>query len=200
LSKNSAPGDFDSTIDSIVPRQLANGTPSPNAALNLRTKAMVNFALKRGDLEGAQKAISAASEQVGAVEKTVQTETNPAIQAAKLHLATATKAAEQAIADGDPRAAAQLLVSGTVAPSQLISSRKPAFAQQAFTLATQMQPGWNAAKADADFKVASGPGNVAFFGSAKSLTDPGGTIDQLKTPPKTFRGTRFQSSTLLQTR
>jgi len=33
--------------------------------------------------------------------------------------------------------------------------------------------------ADADYKVASSPANVAFFGSAKSLTDKGGTLDQL---------------------
>jgi len=90
------------------------------------------------------------------------------------------KATEQAIADGDPRAAGQLLTSGVVAPSQIISSRKPAFAQAAFTAAQQMQPGWNAQKAEADFKVASSPAQVAFFGSAKSLTDAGGTLDQLK--------------------
>lgn len=102
-----------------------------------------------------------------------------ATEPVKMHLAIAEKAAEQAIADGDPKAAAQLLISGTVAPSQIISSRKPAFAQQAFSAAAQMQPGWNAQKADADFKVASSPQQVAFFGSAKSLTDKGGTLDQL---------------------
>lgn len=88
--------------------------------------------------------------------------------------------ADQAIQDGDPAAAAKLLVSGVVAPAQIISSRKPEFAQKAFTAAQQLQPGWNAQKADADFKVASSPAQVAFFGSAKSLTDPGGTLDQLK--------------------
>ena len=67
---------------------------------------------------------------------------------------------------------------GTVAPSQIISSHRPA-AQQAFTAAQQMQPGWSAQKADADYKVASSPAQVAFFGSAKSLTDKGGTLDQL---------------------
>jgi hypothetical protein len=109
---------------------------------------------------------------------------NPALQAAKLHDATALKAAEQAIADGDPRAAAQLLVNGDVAPAQLISSRKPAFADAAFTAAKQMKPGWNAQKADADYSVAKSPAQVAFFGSAKSLTDPGGTLDQLKAAAK----------------
>lgn len=91
----------------------------------------------------------------------------------------AKKATDEAITDGDPKAAAKLLIDGTVAPSQLISSRKPAFAQQAFTAAAQMSPGWNATKADADYKVAASPAQVAFFGSAKSLTDPGGTLDQL---------------------
>ena len=102
----------------------------------------------------------------------------------KLQLATAEERARQAISDGDPNAAAKLLVDGTVAPSQLISSRKPAFAQQAFSAAAQMQPGWNATKADADYKVASSPANLTFFGSAKSLTDPGGTLDQLAAAAK----------------
>lgn len=94
------------------------------------------------------------------------------------------KANDQAIQDGDPNAAAKLLVSGVVAPSQLISSRKPEFAQKAFTAASQMQPGWNAQSADADFKVASSPANVGFFGSAKSLIDKGGTLDQLASAAK----------------
>jgi hypothetical protein len=168
-------------VDSIVP---PNGD---NAALNARTKSQVQFALGNGDVEGAKAAIKQAADQVGAIEK----ETNPAVQAAKLHLATMEKAAEQAIADGDPKAAAQLLVFGAVAPSQLISSRKPAFAQAAFTAAQQMQPNWNAQKADADYKVASSPTNVAFFGSAKSLTDKGGTLDQLADAAKDIPGNQI---------
>jgi hypothetical protein len=101
-------------------------------------------------------------------------------QQTQLAFDKAKESARQAIADGDPAAAAKLLVDGTVAPSQLISSRKPEFAQKAFTAAAQMQQGWDARKAEADFKVASSPQNVAFFGSAKSLTDPSGTLDQLK--------------------
>jgi len=101
-------------------------------------------------------------------------------QRTQLAMDASKKASEQAITEGDPNAAARLLVSGTVSPAQIISSRRPDFAQKAFTKAQQMQPGWNAQKADADFKVASSPQQVAFFGSAKSLTDPGGTLDQLK--------------------
>ena len=101
-------------------------------------------------------------------------------QKTQLAMKASEKATDQAIQDGDPNAAAKLLVDGTVAPSQIISSRKPEFAQKAFTAAAQMRPGWDARKAEADFKVASSPAQVAFFGSAKSLTDPGGTLDQLK--------------------
>jgi hypothetical protein len=101
-------------------------------------------------------------------------------QKTQLAMDASKKATDQAIQDGDPNAAAKLLVDGTVAPSQIISSRKPEFAQKAFTAAAQMQQGWDARKAEADFKVASSPAQVAFFGSAKSLTDKGGTLDQLK--------------------
>ena len=109
---------------------------------------------------------------------------NPALQAAKLHDTIAQKAAEQAIADGDPVAAGKLLHDGIVAPSQIISARKPEFAQKAFSAAASYGDGWNAQKAEGEFKVASSPSNVAFFGSAKSLTDPGGTLDQLKAAAK----------------
>ena len=79
--------------------------------------------------------------------------------------------ARQAIQDGDPKAAGQLLVNGDIAPSQIISARKPEFAQQAFQAAHDISGGsWNGQKAEADFKVASSPANLAFFGSAKSLT------------------------------
>lgn len=107
-----------------------------------------------------------------------------AAEGAELAIASSKKAAEQRIADGDPNAAAKLLVSGDVAPSQLISARKPEFAQQAFTAAQKLDPNWNAQKAEGDFKIASSPALAQFFGSAKSLTDPGGTLDQLKAAAK----------------
>lgn len=88
--------------------------------------------------------------------------------------------AEQAVKDGDPEAAGKLLASGDIAPSQIISSRQPAFAQKAFAAAKAASPNWNAQTAEGYFKVASAPQNVQFFGSAKSLTDPNGTLDQLQ--------------------
>lgn len=105
-------------------------------------------------------------------------------QQTQLAMEASKKATEQAIQDGDPVAAGKLLHDGVVSPSQIVSSRKPEFAQKAFTAAASYGDNWNAQKAEADFKVASSPGNVAFFGSAKSLTDKGGTLDQLKDAAK----------------
>jgi hypothetical protein len=79
------------------------------------------------------------------------------------------KEAAQSIQDGDPNAAAKLLVDGTVAPSQISSARKPEFAQKAFSMAAQLQPGWDARKAEADYIVARSPAQISFFGSAKSV-------------------------------
>ena len=94
------------------------------------------------------------------------------------------KEAAQAIQDGDPVAAGKLLIDGTLAPSQLLSSRKPEFVAKAASAAAAMQPGWDARVAEGQYKVASSPANLAFFGSAKSLLDKGGTLDQLEAAGK----------------
>ncbi len=87
---------------------------------------------------------------------------------------------KEKIADGSPDDAAELLVSGSVSPQQLISSRKPAFATKAFTKAQVLQPGWSAAKADADFSYARNPGTMNSLNMISSMTNPGGSIDILK--------------------
>jgi hypothetical protein len=73
------PQQWGQLVDSTVP---PTGT---NAALNARTKSMVNFALSRGDTQAAQQAIAAAASQVGDIEK----QTNPEAQAAKIQVANA---------------------------------------------------------------------------------------------------------------
>lgn len=60
--QNPDPVAFGALIDSVAPA-------GANAQLNLRMKAQVNFALSRGDIEGAKLAITNGAEQVGAVEK-----------------------------------------------------------------------------------------------------------------------------------
>jgi hypothetical protein len=110
----------------------------------------------------------------------VTRETDPRVMRAKEQLAASEAAARQAVSDGDPVAAGKLLISGDVAPSQIISARRPEFAQKAFQAAHDLSNGqWNAQSSEANFKVANSPANTAFFGSAKSLTDKGGTLDQL---------------------
>jgi hypothetical protein len=72
-----------SQIDQIAP------PTGPNAALNARTKSMVQFALGNGDVEGAKAALKQAADQVGGVEKDVAVATNPAVQQGKVNVATA---------------------------------------------------------------------------------------------------------------
>jgi hypothetical protein len=100
----------------------------------------------------------------------------------------AKKRAEQAAKDGDPVAAARLLTSGLVAPSQLISVRNPDFATKAFTAAAKLDPTFNLQKAEADYRAASSPANLNFFGPAKSMVEKGGTLDQLEAAAKDIPG------------
>jgi hypothetical protein len=81
LIQNAKPQDYVNLVDQIVPPQGAN------AALNARTKAQVQFAVQRGDLEGAQNALKEAGAQIGAIEK----ETNPAVIGARVGQAVATE-------------------------------------------------------------------------------------------------------------
>lgn len=82
---------------------------------------------------------------------------------------------------GDPEAAGQLLANGDATLSELKArGSTPDFIAKALFAAKRISGGqFNAQKAEADFAVAKSPANVAFFGSAKSLTDKGGTLDQL---------------------
>jgi hypothetical protein len=64
-------------VDQIVPD---NGE---NHALNLRTKHVVGFYIAQGNQKAAQDEITKAGQQLGAIEKDVAENTNPAIQARK---------------------------------------------------------------------------------------------------------------------
>jgi hypothetical protein len=87
----------------------------------------------------------------------------------------------QALSQGDPNAAAQLLLDGDATLSELKArGSTPQFIAQTLQAAHQMSGGkYNAQSAESQFSVAKSPQQVQFFGSAKSLTDPGGTLDQL---------------------
>lgn len=94
-----------------------------------------------------------------------------------------------AIEQGDPVAAATLLVNGDATLSELKArGSTPAMIVNTLAAAKKIDPNFNAQRADAEFSVAKSPANVGFFGSAKSLTDKGGTLDQLAQAAKDIPG------------
>ena len=92
------------------------------------------------------------------------------------------KKQEQAITQGSPTTAAQLLVDGNATLSQLKArGSTPDFIVNTLSEANKLSGGsYNAQAAEAQYDTAKSPASLAFFGSAKSLTDKGGTLDQLK--------------------
>lgn len=95
LTKNSKPGDFDSQVDAILPPK---GTQT--GGQNVYTKAMVNGALSRGDLPGAQKIMDDAFQSVNGVNKDIAVATNPQVQAGRIAVSTAEGKARAAIQAG----------------------------------------------------------------------------------------------------
>lgn len=96
----------------------------------------------------------------------------------------------QALSQGDPNSAAKLLVSGDATLSELKArGATPEFIQNTLNAAHQLSGGkYNAQAADAQFQVAKSAENTKFFGSANSLTDKGGTLDQLAAAGKAIPG------------
>lgn len=100
--------------------------------------------------------------------------------------------AEQIIRSGDPLEAGKLLASGDLSLQELKSrGSTPDFITKAVNAANSIDRSYNAQQADAEYKVAGNPSNVVFFGSAKSLTDPAGTLDQLLTAHSALGTTRI---------
>lgn len=95
-------------------------------------------------------------------------------------------AADNAIKQGSPDAAGKLMYEGTLTLSELKArSSTPQFIIQATQAAQRYaqaagEKNWTPQTAEAKFNAAKSPGNVQFFGSANSLVDQGGTLDQLK--------------------
>ena len=100
---------------------------------------------------------------------------------------------KQALSQGDPQAAGQLLVDGDATLSELKSrGATPDFIARSLFAAKQISGGkYNAQAAEAQFDVAKSPANVAFFGSAKSLVNPGGTLDQLMETARKIPNNQF---------
>lgn len=102
-------------------------------------------------------------------------------------------AQRQALSQGDPQAAGQLLVNGDATLAELKSrGATPDFIAKTLFAANRLSGGkYNAQQSEAQFDVAKSPANVAFFGSAKSLTDKGGTLDQLADAAKAIPGNQI---------
>jgi len=83
-----------------------------------------------------------------------------------------------------------LLVNGDATLSELKArGATPEFIVRTLNGAHQLSGGtYNPQAAEAAFDVAKSPANVGFFGSAKSLTDKGGTLDQLQEAAKDIPG------------
>jgi len=113
------------------------------------------------------------------VKATVQKETDPRVIRAKMSLQQSEAQIQQTVKNGSAKDAGALLANGVVAPSEITARSNPSFLTQAVQEARRIDPAFNTQKAEADFSVAKSPANLAFFGSAKSLTDKGGTLDQL---------------------
>lgn len=94
------------------------------------------------------------------------------------------EADKEAITSGDPNVLGDLLETGLASTVEMMSTRKPevvgAAIKRAAELRQQRHPNgtpYNASVQDAWYAQAKSPTNIPFFGSAKTLTRPGGDLD-----------------------
>lgn len=107
-------------------------------------------------------------------------ETNPKVIAAKERVARAEAQGRMDAAQGDPNVTGQLLANGSLTMADLKSrGLTPKFIQQATLAAQKISPGYNPADEMIAEHVAKSPAANQFFGSANSLIEKGGTLDQL---------------------
>jgi hypothetical protein len=94
-----------------------------------------------------------------------------------LALDAAKKRQEDAIANGNPKLLAQMLVDGDAAWSQLVSTRKPEFLVQVATYAKALDPKFSIAGNEANYKRATDPSVRNTLDLIQSMTDNGGEIE-----------------------
>ena len=164
------------TLSSQTEANKVTASQNPQSSLYAPTAASVALGTAPGAAQIQQGEARQAAQKAGAE--------SAAKQPYELQLA----AQKQALSQGDPRAAGQLLVNGDATLSELKSrGATPDFIAKTLFAANQLSGGkYNAPAADAQYSIAKSATNQAFFGSAKSLTDPGGTLDQLAEVGKTI--------------
>lgn len=202
LLQSGDPATIRQGIDSFRKTLMAQSQISEEALKKAQTsQANANAANARGKIDPTSPlyAPSESSIALGTAPGAVQIQANQVQQTAKKAAAEenarmpgemALDKQRQVLSQGDPNAAAQLLISGDATLSELKSrGATPDFIQNTLSAAHRLSGGkYNAQSADAQFQVAKSPANVAFFGSANSLTDKGGTLDQLQTAAKDIPG------------
>jgi hypothetical protein len=149
--------------------QRLNAQMNPQSSLYDPSQASIALGTAPGAQQIQQNRIQTAAQTAGAEES------------ARMPGELALAAQRQALSQGDPMAAARLLVSGDATLSELKArGATPEYIQQALNGAHQLSNGqYNAQQMDAYYDVAKSPTNTAVFQSIKSLTAPGGTLDQL---------------------
>lgn len=162
------------------------------AQADARNAALTKIETDPGELSG-DKAPAAVSQLQGMLKDADATE-QPRIKSllataktavsANLAFDNAKKANEQAVKDGSPEDAARLWVEGKVNPNDTKARSGPGFYIKTALAAEKLDPTFKPEVAAAQFDVAKSPTNVGFFGSAQSLTDKGGTLDQLEEAAK----------------
>jgi hypothetical protein len=176
-----------------TPQQMAmaaNGAKNRMAALDAGVKSRTeqeaaSAGARPKDLNDAVGRLTQA-QQAFAVSPTPANQT--AVDNAKaarenfLSAAESEKRTAQAIQDGDPNLLAQGLVSGDVAWSQVVSSRKPEFATAAFKAADELsmaQTGqhFSAMRNEVNYKQATNPQVQSKLRMIEGMTEKGGSID-----------------------
>lgn len=159
-------------------QQKVQASMNPQSSLYAPSPAAIAMGTAPGAAQIKANEVQQAARKAGAEE------------AARLPGEMTLNAQRQALAQGDPKMAGHLMVTGDATLGELKSrGATPQFIAQALQAAHDESGGkYNAQAAEAQFDVAKSPANNNFFGSAKSLTDKGGTLDQLADAAKAIPG------------
>lgn len=112
---------------------------------------------------------------------TIVAENTGAAENAKVNAKAREAQVEQSVKEGDPVSAGNLLSQRLTTISELKSrGMTPEYITKAIQQAQKNDPNYNAVVEDNNAKVAGNEQNVQFFGSAGSLVDKDGTLDQLQ--------------------
>lgn len=176
------------TVSAAFTQAAARSQQAQNSALELKNKLDPNSPMYAPSQASVALGTAPGAAQIQAGEVKQAAAKAGAEESARMPGEMALAAQRQSLSQGDPNAAGQLLVNGDATLAELKSrGATPDFIARTLFAANRLSGGkYNAQQADAQFDVAKSPANVAFFGSAKSLTDKGGTLDQIANVGKTI--------------